>query len=296
MKISTAKYFVKDSLRSLNRNKTISIASMATVAATLFILGVFILTLININLGIVGVESKVEVKAFLKDDINITQQKDLLNKIKSINGVTDEIYESKTQALNNLKTQLGEQNKGLLEGLDSSNPMPASYTIKVDKPETISKVVAAIQDSKGIDSIKDGREVVNKIIVITNTIKWVGGTIFIILIGVSLFLIGNTIKITVYARRREIGIMKYIGATDWFIRWPFIIEGMLIGFIGSIVAIILVYYAYNFAYMKVSLGTIMMQLQPPGFILTGMLWIFILSGILIGAVGSIIAIRKFLLV
>jgi cell division transport system permease protein len=296
MKISTVKYFAKDSLRSLTRNKTISIASIATVAATLFILGVFILTLMNINLGILGVESKVEVKAFLKDDITITQQKDLLDKIKSVHGVTDEIYESKSEALQNLKTQLGEQNKGLLQGFDANNPMPASYTIKVDKPETITNVVAAINGSKGIESIKDGREVINKILVVTNTIKWVGTIIFIILVGVSLFLIGNTIKITVYSRRREIGIMKYIGATDWFIRWPFIIEGMIIGVIGSIVAILLVYYAYRFTYMKVSLGMLMIQLLSPNFVLTGMLWVFILSGILIGAVGSIIAIRKFLLV
>jgi len=143
--------------------------------------------------------SKVEVKAFLKDDINITQQKELINKIKSIEGVTDEIYESKAQALNDLKFQLGQENKGLLEGLDTSNPMPALYTIKVDKPDIISKVIAAIQNSKGIGTIQDGRDVVNKIIGITNTLKWVGGTIFIILIGVSLFLTGNTIKITVYS-------------------------------------------------------------------------------------------------
>lgn len=296
MKISTAKYFAKDSLKSLNRNKTISIASIATVAATLFILGVFILTLMNINLGILGVESKVEVKIFLKDDITVTQQKDLLNKIQNVPGVTDQIYESKAEALQSLKTQLGEQNKGLLEGFEANNPIPASYTVKVNKPETITNVVSAIKDSQGIDNIKDGREVISKLLVVTNTVKWVGTIIFIILIGVSLFLIGNTIKITVYARRREIGIMKYIGATDWFIRWPFIIEGMLIGFCGSIVAIILVYYAYRFTYMKVSLGLIMMQLLSPSFILTGMLWIFILSGILIGAIGSIIAIRKFLLV
>lgn len=296
MKISTAKYFVKDSLKSLNRNKTISIASIATVAATLFILGVFILTLMNINLGILGVESKVEVKIFLKDDITVTQQKDLLNKIQNVPGVTDQIYESKPEALQSLKTQLGEQNKGLLEGFEAKNPMPASYTVKVNKPEAITNVVSAIKDSQGVDTIKDGREVISKLLVVTNTVKWVGTIIFIILIGVSLFLIGNTIKITVYARRREIGIMKYIGATDWFIRWPFIIEGMLIGFSGSIVAIILVYYAYRFTYMKVSLGLIMMQLLSPSFILTGMLWIFILSGILIGAIGSIIAIRKFLLV
>ncbi len=115
-----------------------------------------------------------------------------------------------------------------------------------------------------------------------------------ILIGVSLFLIGNTIKITVYSRKREIGIMKYIGATDWFIRWPFVFEGIIIGILGAIIAIVLLYYGYKAAYAKASVGLIFVSLLNPSVVLSSVLWIFVLVGIVIGAIGSILSIRKFL--
>jgi cell division transport system permease protein len=296
MRFSTIEFFLTDSLKSLKRNATVSIASAATVAATLFILGIFLLTILNVNQGILGVESKVEVKVFLRDDITMTQQTDLENKIKSTNGVVDVSFESKAQAMDNFKKQLGAQNQSLVAGLEKDNPMPNSYIVKVQQPEVISQVVSNIKDMKGIDSIKDGRDVVDKLMAITRTIKWVGSVIFVVLVGVSLFLIGNTIKITVYSRRREIGIMKYIGATDWFIRWPFIIEGMIIGILGAVVADLTLYYAYRLAYVKVSSGLLAMQLILPQYVLSNILSVFILAGIVIGSVGSILSIRKFLAV
>lgn len=296
MRISTGKFFVIDALKSFKRNKTVSIASAATVAATLFIFGVFVLTLLNVNKGILEVESKVEAKVILKDNITMTQQRDLEKKIKEVDGVVDVSYESKAQAMEKFKNQLGEQNKSLVEGLDKDNPMPNSYIIKVEKPEIISNIVNHIKGSEGIESIKDAREVVEKLMSITKTLKWVGSVIFIILIGVSLFLIGNTIKLTVYSRRREIGIMKYIGATDWFIRWPFIIEGIIIGIIGAMFADAILYYAYRVAYVKASSGLIIMQLVEPQYVLTYILGMFIITGAVIGSLGSILSIRKFLAV
>ncbi|WPC41663.1 permease-like cell division protein FtsX [Clostridium sp. JS66] len=294
MRISTIKFSIVDALKSLKRNKTISSAAAATVAATLFILGVFWLTIQNVNQGILEVESRVEVKVILKDNITMLQQRDIEKKIKDVDGVEDVSYETKAQAIEKFRKQLGEQNKGLLDGLDKDNPMPNSYIIKVQKPEVVSNVVSGIKGMPGIDEIKDGRDIVNKIITITKTIKWVGSVMFVILMGVSLFLIGNTIKLTVYSRRREIGIMKYIGATDWFIRWPFIIEGMMIGVVGGIVADIILYYAYRMAYAKVSSGLVMIQLVEPQYVLINILGLFILVGMIIGAAGSISSIRKFL--
>ncbi len=296
MRISSVKYFMKDATTSLKRNLTVSSASIATVAATLFILGIFMLTILNVNKGIVNVEAKVEVKIFLKDDITAAQKKELETQVKKVSGVTSVAYESKEQALANFKEQLGEQNKSLVEGLEKDNPMPSSYIVKVNDPNTITAVVEAVKGKAYILSVKDGREIVNKIMSITNTIKWVGSAIFIILIGVSLFLIGNTIKIIVYSRRREIGIMKYIGATDWFIRWPFIIEGMVLGVIGALIADGILFYAYNVVFAKVTTGLLMMQLVPVSYVYTYILGMFVFSGALIGALGSMISIRKFLAV
>ncbi|MBD5637121.1 ABC transporter permease [Clostridium botulinum] len=294
MKISTLKYFVVDSIKGLRRHKTLSTASIATVAATLFILGVFLLSIMNVKQAVTEVESKVEATIVLKDNIKTEQEKAIKDKINSITGVEKVSYESKKDALNKFKKQLGEDNKSLAEGLEKENPLPNSIIVRVEKPELVSKVVGSIKNMEGIDQIKDGKEIVDKITKITNTLKWMGLVLFLILIGVSLFLIGNTIKITVYSRKREIGIMKYIGATDWFIRWPFVFEGIIIGILGAIIAILLLYYGYKGVYTKASAGLIFVNLLNPGYVLSSILWIFVLVGIVIGAVGSILSIRKFL--
>lgn len=294
MRISTIKYFGADAVRSLKRNRTISLASSATVAATLFIFGVFLLAILNVNQGIKDVESKVEVKIFLKNDITVQQQNEIQSKINATSGVKTVVFESKNEALNKLKEQLGDENKSLADGMDKNNPMPNSYIVRVEKPEDVSSVVSNVKNLQGIDEIKDGRNVVNKLITITKAIKWVGIVIFLVLIGVSLFLIGNTIKLTVYSRRREIGIMKLVGATDWFIRWPFIIEGVIMGIIGAIISSVILFYAYKVVFLKASSAFIIVQLVSPSYILQSILWWFILAGTIIGGAGSIISIRKFL--
>lgn len=301
MRISTVKLFILDALKSIRRNTTISLASAATVMTTLFILGVFFMVLLNIKVGITDVESQVEVQIILKDDIKIDQQQSIYDKIDKLDGVTSVSFQSKKQALENLKSQLGDKYKGLVAGMENDNPLPNSYIVKVKQPDYGSKVVNAIQPNgkymDGIEQIKDGRELVSKISAITRTVKWVGVALFVLLIGVSLFLIGNTIRLAVYSRRREITIMKYIGATDWFIRWPFIIEGMIIGLVGAVVSILLLYYLYGLAYAKATSSiSIIITLVSPIYVLTNISWAFILLGIFIGAIGSIISIRKFLIV
>ncbi len=295
MKISTLKYFAIDSLKSIKRNKTISFASAATVAATLFILGVFLLTALDVQQVIKNVESRVEIKVFLNNDITIGEEKALETKIKGMSEVASVKYETKQEAMKNFKEQI-EDNKALLEGLEKDNPLPNAYVVKVKDPEMVSKVVDSVKDMKGIYEIQAGKEIVDRVVAVTKTIKWIGMALFAILIGVSLFLIGNTIKITLYSRRREIGIMKYIGATDWFIRWPFIIEGMIIGIIGAIVGCILLYYGYNVVYTKVSTNLFLVKLVQPKYVLTNISWQFGLLGILIGSIGSMLSIRKFLAV
>lgn len=296
MKISSIKYFISDSLKSIRRNKTISLASATTVAATLFILGVFMLSALNVQQVIKNVESKVEISIFMREDITIGQQKELETKIKKIDEIVDVSYVSKEKAVEKFKQQIGDDNKDLVKGLEKENPLPSSYIVKVKDPSMVTDVVNEIKDLKGIEKIQEGKKIVDKIVAITKTIKWVGMVLFVILIGVSLFLIGNTIKITVYSRRREIGIMKYIGATDWFIRWPFVIEGAILGLTGALVGLLVLYYLYNALYSRMASAVYLVQFIKPSYILTSISWQFILLGILIGAIGSILSIRKFLAV
>lgn len=295
MKINTVKYFFKESARSLKRNRTLSIASAATVAVTLLILGVFILLLWNVDRSVTGIQSKLQVKVYFEETATDAQRQDVRDKIEKVKGISSVGYETKNEALDNLKKQVGADKTSILEGIDPQQ-MPDSYIVKVTDPKYINDVVKSIKGMAGISKIYESKELVDRIVAISKTLQWVGVVLLIILSGVSLFLIGNTIKLTVYSRRREIGIMKYIGATDWFIRWPFIMEGMFIGIFGAFITTILLFLGYNGVYDKLSksLSFILADFVSPSVVLTTLFPLFILGGLVIGALGSIQAIRKFL--
>lgn len=295
MKFDSFKYSIKDAFKSIVRNKTLSIASIATVTATLFILGVITLTVANVNEIVDHLGSMVEVKVYLVDDVNDTSKKAIESKIKAIQGVNDVVYESKEQALENVRGQLNDESGELSVGFEEKNPFPASYTVKVDEPLTVDEVVKAIDGMDGIDRIKDARSTIEKIASFTDSLKITAIVAFVIFILISLFLIGNTIKITVFTRKREIGIMKYVGATDWFIRWPFIIEGIILGIAGAFIAIILLNIGY--AMLLNGMSTDMLfgfQLVSVSYVWKVVIWEFILCGVFIGSIGSILSMRKFL--
>ncbi len=294
MKINTVKGFFTDAFKSIRRNRTISFASIITVSATLFIFGIFIMLALNVK-GFVGeVESKVEIKVFLKDGINISDQKAIEDKLRATEGVKEVKYESKSDALQKFKEQL-KGNASLLSGYDASkNPMPSSFIVRLTAPEAADKIGEEVVNMSGVDEIGNDEDLIKKIITISNSLKWVGIILFIMLVGVSLFLIGNTIKLTVFSRRREVGIMKFVGATDWFIRWPFIIEGMMMGIIGAIIADVVLYYVYRFGFIKITEDLLTAQLISPQYVLNPLFAAFVLAGILIGGIGSTLSLRKFL--
>jgi cell division transport system permease protein len=295
MKLDSVKYFIKDAFKSIVRNKTLSIASMATVAATLFILGVVTLTMVNVDKAVAHIGSKIEVKVFFKVDITSDQQDALRGKLESIEGVKEVTLETKEQALEKVKDQMKDDAEILTAGFDEKNPFPGSFTVKVTKPEVVDTIIENVKTAEGVETIKDARDIIDKISKLTSSIKVVGIIAFAVFILVSLFLIGNTIKITVYSRKREIGIMKYVGATDWFIRWPFIIEGVILGIAGGIVSTIVLNVAYAMIVNNISTETLLgFTLVGVSYIWKVIVWEFILTGIFIGTVGSIISMRKFL--
>jgi cell division transport system permease protein len=296
MKINTIAHFIKDAFTSLKRNKTISIASVITVLITFFVLGIFMLVANNINKGITNVQNKVELKIFLKDDIKLIDQREIEIKLREIDGVKDVIYQSKEEEYKNFQATTNE-NEGLLKGYTlQNNPFSASFTVKLEAPEYASAVSEGIKDFEGIETIGDQQELVDKIIGIVNGVKLVGLGLFVILVGVSIFLIMNTTKLTVYSRRREVGIMKFVGATDWFIRWPFVIEGMVIGLVGATLACAALFCAYNLLFTWAAKQLVFISLVPVSYVLTTVSWQFMLGGIVVGGFASIIALRKFLVV
>lgn len=295
MKFNSVKYFFKEAFKSITRNKTLSTASVATVAATLFILGVITLAVVNVDKAVEQLGSQVEVKIYLKDDIIEQDQAAIKEKIESVEGINEVILETKEDALKNVKEQLGEDSEDLTAGFEQKNPFPASFTVKVTKPEVVDQVVKSVNGMSGIEKIKDAREVIEKITALTKSVKTAGTIGFLVFILVSLFLIGNTIKITVYSRKREIGIMKYVGATDWFIRWPFIIEGIILGVIGAFISVLILNIGYSMLTSKLSQDILLgFQLVGVSYIWKYIIWEFIICGVIIGTLGSIISMRKFL--
>ena len=293
MKISTVNYFIGDAFKSFKRNKTISIATIITVLVTFIVLGVFSLVAENLNLAIGGLEDKIELVVYLDDNITPIDKKEIQVKINSQQGVKEIQYESREDAFKKLQ----ENNAGILKGYTlEKNPLPASYIVKLENMSYAPAIREAVKDLDGVESVSDEQESIDTIQSVIKFTKIIGTVLFIILIGVSIFLIMNTTKLTVYARRKEVGIMKFVGATDWFIRWPFIIEGILIGLIGTFLSIIALYFLYKFVISFIAARVIILNLIPVSYVFTSLLWKFVLGGVLVGGCASYLALRKFLVV
>lgn len=293
MKISTVNYFIGDAFKSFKRNKTISIATIITVLVTFIVLGVFSLVAENLNLAIGGLEDKIELVVYLDNDITPIDKKEIQVKINSQQGVKEIQYESREDAFKKLQ----ENNAGILKGYTlEKNPLPASYIVKLEDMSYAAAIREAVKDLDGVESVSDEQESIDTIQSVIKFAKIIGTVLFIILIGVSIFLIMNTTKLTVYARRKEVGIMKFVGATDWFIRWPFIIEGILIGLIGTFLSIIALYFLYKFVISFIAARVIILNLIPVSYVFTSLLWKFVLGGVLVGGCASYLALRKFLVV
>ena len=296
MKINTINYFIVDALKSIKRNITVSFAAMLTVLVTFFVLGTFTLVGLNFNKTIEDVADKIEIKVYLQDDIKLVNQRDVEIKLSEQDGVKAVTYESKDEALTKLKKDL-EGNSGMLEGYSlENNPLASSYIVTLEDASYASNVTKAVEDMTGVESVTNQQELIEKISRVVDFVQILGVILFFVFIGVSIFLIMNTIKLAVYSRRREVGIMKFVGATDWFIRWPFVIEGIIIGAIGSLLATAVLYFIYRGVFGFIASNLLIANLVPVSFVLTTLLGGFLLGGIVVGAIGSIAALRKFLVV
>ena len=296
MKINTINYFIVDALKSIKRNITVSFAAMLTVLVTFFVLGTFTLVGLNFNKTIEDVADKIEIKVYLQDDIKLVNQREVEIKLSEQDGVKAVTYESKDEAFTKLKKDL-EGNSGMLEGYSlENNPLASSYIVTLEDASYASNVTKAVEDMTGVESVTNQQELIEKISRVVDFVQILGVILFFVFIGVSIFLIMNTIKLAVYSRSREVGIMKFVGATDWFIRWPFVIEGIIIGAIGSLLATAVLYFIYRGVFGFIASNLLIANLVPVSFVLTTLLGGFLLGGIVVGAIGSIAALRKFLVV
>jgi len=278
------------------RNRGMGAASVTSISAVLLILGIVLILVLSINNVVLDTKVKFdEVEVFLRDDLDGDILDVIENKVKEEAGVISIMFRSKDQALEIMKQEWGDD-AYLLEGLES-NPLPDSYIIKVNDIEYAENLVNTIKRLDGVEEVKYYKDIIDKLLVFAGYIR-IGGIVVIgILVFVSVFIISNTIKITVSSRRREINIMKYVGATNGYIRGPFIIEGVLFGVIGAALSIGLVYFGYEYFYESMNeklYNLFTFYLVSPNAIFSDIAIMFGTIGAGIGALGSMVSLKRFL--
>ncbi|MEW8973498.1 MAG: permease-like cell division protein FtsX [Tissierellaceae bacterium] len=279
------------------RNRGMGLASVSSIAAVLMILGVVLILILSINSLVMDTQEKFdEIEIFLNDDITDKELIAIEDMARNKAGVASVTFKSKDEALDSLKNRW-EDDAYLLEGLEEENPLPNSYVIKLDNIEYADDIVRDAKEMGGIKRIQYHKDIIDKLMIFANYVRIGGIAIIAALVSVSIFIISNTIKLTVTSRSREISIMKYVGATNGYIKGPFVIEGILFGLLGALISIVVIYYSYGYFFDLVnetlySLFTIM--LVPPTKIFKDISIMFISIGAGIGALGSLVSMKRFL--
>jgi cell division transport system permease protein len=243
-------FFLREALRALRRNAAPSLAAFATILITALVLGVFIPVVRAATAKTNEVRNKIELEVFINDDATRGEVRELGNMISEIRHVESIEFISKAQALRILRKRL--RDPSITEDLPG-NPLPRSYRIKLDDPQNVDVVKSGLQPtsangerryiSPAIQDIQDREDETEKILSATSTIKILLASLAGLLVLASILLVANTIRLSIFARRREVEVMRLVGATNWFIRWPFVIEGLLVGFAAGVVAVALLWLA-----------------------------------------------------
>lgn len=293
MRFSTKQYFIKETYKSIRRNGFMSFASISTVAVSLLVLGMFLMIFLNTNNLAQYLENQVQISVYMQDSATDKELASVKDKLTKMPGVVKVTQVNKQQALERFKKRLGDQEQ-LLNSLGKENPFPNSFEVQVDNPDRIKVLTPQIGQLPKVETAKFGQEVVEHLFQLTKILRLGGIVLVVFLAMATLFIISNTIRLTVFARRKEVIIMKYVGATDWFIRWPFLLEGMTLGFFGAVVAFVLINSIYAGLLERIHATLAFLPLLPTSPLLLYVDLFLLAAGTGIGALGSYISLRKFL--
>ena len=293
MKIRTGEYFVQEVFRSMRRNNWMTFAAVGTVAVSLFILGVFLILALNMNRAASLLESQVQISVYIKDDLKEAEEEALGEKIRALQGIESVKYVDRAEAKKRLTERLGDQ-KYLLDALGEKNPLPNSYEVTVRQPDMVETAAKQIERMDGVEAAKYGQDVVEHLFDITRLVRLFGVLLIVLLGSATIFIIANTIRLTVFARRREIAIMKYVGATDEFIRWPFVLEGIVLGCIGGVISAFVLRSFYAGVAHKVYDTLAFFPLIPQSPFMNYVSIVIVLLGMGIGAMGAWVSLKRFL--
>lgn len=287
------KYFFREGLKSIAIHKFVSFASISIIIACLLITGSVSLIAVNVDKEIKNLQSETGVAVFIDENIPREDALALESELKGIPNVSEVTFISKEDAFNNYKQSLGDD-ASILDGLENDNPLRDGYNIKLTDLSFMDSVVNRLNNIPEIKNIRDDQQTASSLISIRKLFVFISLALIIALGSVSIFIISNTIKLAMFARRDEIGIMKMVGATNWFIRWPFIIEGLTLGVLAGIIGFFMQWGLYSWLSSTIEQSVGILEIIPFIPIYPYVLACFIISGIFIGVLGSGFTIRKFL--
>lgn len=295
MRFNVISYLFKEGILNVFKNKKSTISSLMIMCATMLIFGIFFVIGENINSFVKSVEDAQGISVYLVNTATDEEIERVGEEILQIEGVRDAKYISKEEALEKMRDRLGDS---MVEGYIERNIFPASYEVTLTNLELNEEVQQNILKIENVDEIRSSNLVIDQIIRLAKGIKVVTWVILVLLIIISTAIISNTIKLTVHARRKEISIMKYVGATNSFIRWPFLVEGMIIGVLAGAISVAIIGISYTAIANQLS-GQVFFELANLKLIefkdiFELILLVYLGLGIGIGAIGSGISMRKYL--
>lgn len=298
MRYSIFGYLLGEGFRNVFKNKKSSIASLIIMCATMFIFGIFFAVGQNINHITKTIEEQQGMEVFIYDEATEEEKTELKDKIRSLPYVNTITEKTKEDALESMKNMFKDKKNLMSTYEGDENPFRASYVITLTDLTKLQEAEDQIDDYAIVERITVKSDTVEALIKIADGIKIITTVILVILVFISIFIITNTIKLTVHARRKEISIMKYVGATNGFIRWPFMVEGMIIGLISVLVSMLILGGCYNGIINQIQQVLLDGRLQIPLLtfkeLFNILLTVYLLLGIGVGALGSAISMKKYL--
>ena len=299
MRASSMRYLMRSGLKNLWNNRMMTVASIGTLIACLLIVGVAVLFSLNVDNMVEYVGEQNELVVFMETDTTDEQLNAVHNVLEENEGLGDITFVSSTEAMQTIVDKYLDGDAGLLEGMDD-NFMPASFRCQIVNPESAADLVSQIEGFDNVDNVQAPTEITDTLVQLRHMINIFGGAIIIALVIVSLVIITNTIRASVFTRRREINIMKYVGATNTFIRIPFVVEGIVLGLLSAGIAFLMVWGGYNVfldlirAESTSLMASVINQVMPFSELAAPVLGCFLISGITVGCIGSVFSMRGYL--
>lgn len=287
---------IGEAFKSVFRNASLSIASISCIAITLVLVAVSVILSYNVNSFTSDIEKDVTIVAFLDKEVTQEQINEIQTQISNLDNIASIEFESKQQLIDEMKEENADLENILNQYDEETNPLQDTYLVKVENIEEIGKTAGEIEALEGVSIVKYGEGMVEDLVNVFDVVKNITYIVVIGLVLVTAFLISNTIKITIQTRKREIEIMRLVGASNAFIKLPFFFEGLLLGALGSIIPIIACCYGYMYLYERFGgqLFTPIIKLVNPDLIILNIILFVIVIGVVVGALGSYRAVRRYL--